>query len=91
MKRIIKKICIFFAVLAAMAAVSYIDSHYRMEVTVSNVNETLVCFEDKSGELWFFETEEPNEYKVGENVRLTMFDAGTPANIYDDIIEDIHR
>lgn len=80
-------LCIF----CTWALICYADSHYTHAAHVTNVNGTLVCFEDNLGELWFWESETENEFAVGEYVTLTMFDAGTPANIYDDMIDSIHR
>ena len=62
---------------------NHIKTHYEREAIVSGYQGYDIKVEDKQGNIWFFEG---NDYKLGDEVVLSMYTNHTDENIYDDEI-----
>ena len=56
-----------------------------ISATVCEVNEEVVAFEDASGDIWVWELEEGESFKLGQQIQIQFDNMGT-ADIYDDEI-----
>jgi hypothetical protein len=74
-------IVIVFIVLLGFC--SKIESTYTRKARVCTIEDKTVLFIDETGNIWEWELEEGEEYRVNEKVKLVMF-----SNFTDDIIED---
>lgn len=61
------------------------ESTYERTALVESVNDGIVTFEDSSGNLWNYES---NEYVLGENVILVLRNAET-SRVQDDVILEV--
>ncbi len=81
---------ILFIVLfiVVLAFCSYFERHYSIDAQVYRVENNIVTFEDKLGELWEYEDYE-EELTEGQSVKLTFYDNGTDRTRTDDEITKI--
>lgn len=74
--------CVVLAVLIILSGVvGHIETHYTREGVVTEVNNNIVTVCDAQGNEWEFMGE---GYSQGQEVCLTMYNANTDSNIYDD-------
>ena len=65
--------------------------YYDKEVKVIEVSDNIVKVIDKIDEIWEFETDNPEQFKVGEKLSVKMDTMGSDFNIYDDRIVDVKK
>ena len=71
-----------------MGVAGYIETHYTREVTVVKINEDEIVVEDSIQHHWVFYGE---DYKIGDKIKMTMFNNYTDSNIYDDKIIKVKK
>lgn len=79
-----KKIISVIAVIAILAGVGYVNTHYtRPNCRVMEVSGEIITVEDKGGNIWEFYGE---GYRVGDRVNLRMYTNYTADFTDDEII-----
>ena len=71
-----------------MGVAGYIETHYTREATVVKINEDEIIVEDSIQHHWVFYGE---DYKIGDKIKMTMFNNYTDSNIYDDKIIKVKK
>lgn len=74
--------------IVVLAFCSHFERHYSIDAQVYKVENNIVIFEDKLGELWEYEDYE-EEVTEGQSVKLTFYDNGTDRTRLDDEITKI--
>ena len=87
---IVEVACIAFIV-ACFLFVSYKESHYTKDMTVYDMRNEIITFEDAQGNLWDYETDIDAKFERGQKYKVTMFTNHTDSNIYDDEITRIKK
>jgi hypothetical protein len=64
----------------------YVTNHYHKLGTVVTVDEDSILIEDTDGEVWEICGD---DFKIGDNVEMTMFTNLTKNNFYDDVVEKV--
>lgn len=60
-----------------------IETHYKLNAVVTEINNDIVTVEDKNGNEWEFIG---TDFEIGQNVKMTMFNHYTDNTIEDDEI-----
>ena len=71
-----------------MGVAGYIETHYTREATVIKINEDEIVVEDSIQHHWVFYGK---DYKIGDKIKMTMFNNYTDSNIYDDKIIKVKK
>ena len=71
-----------------MGVAGYIETHYTREATVIKINEDEIVVEDSIHHHWVFYGK---DYKIGDKIKMTMFNNYTDSNIYDDKIIKVKK
>ena len=87
---IVEVACIAF-IIACFSFVSYDESHYTKDMTVYDMRNEIITFEDTQGNLWDYETDIDRNFERGTVYKVTMFTNHTDNNIYDDEITRIKK
>ena len=87
---IVEVVCIAFVV-ACFLFVSYNESHYTKDMTVYDMRNETITFEDAQGNLWDYETDIDRNFERDTVYKVTMFTNHTDNNIYDDEITRIKK
>lgn len=74
------------AFLLVVGRVGWYECHYHREAEVIKVENNVVRVKDKAGYFWTFTGD---GYKVGDEVRMLMFNNTTDSIIGDDEIEEV--
>lgn len=86
MKNIFKITGIIIGTIAIIILITCTTNHYSLDAKVIEKNNTIVTFEDITGNCWEIEDTE-NLYNVKDNVKLTWNDKGTDFKEDDEIIK----
>ena len=87
-KEFISGMSIIGFIIGALLIGGYIDTHYTREATVVKINEDEIVVEDSIQHHWSFYGE---DYKIGDKIKMTMFNNYTDSNIYDDKIIKVKK
>jgi len=79
---IFQMIIVSIIFVASLAICSYVESHYSIEGTVYQVEDNIVTFEDKTGNLWDAITDE--DLTEGQEVKICFYSNHTDNTRFDD-------
>ena len=87
MKKLAKGLLVTILI-TGLAFGCYTEHNYiKPNCEVINVNNEEVLIEDLNGNLWNFKGE--HSFKIGDKVKMKMFDNGTQGHSEDDVIKKI--
>ena len=90
MKTTIQGIMVTLIFLAGVMLTSYSDNHYTRQGTVTDIQENVIEITDsnllRDDYIWEWEIESDEEFHIGDNVKMKMFNSLTDNIIKDDEI-----
>ena len=82
----IRIIAITMVILMLCGWCSRYEHNYTRQAIVTDVDCIEVTAKDNSGHYWSFYGD---NYSIGDELTLEMYDNNTPNNIYDDVVKGI--
>ena len=86
MKKRLSILGVAVALITVIILTVCVESRYSLDAKVIEKNDSIITFEDTTGNLWNVEDIE-NIYQIGNDVRLTWKDKGTEFKTDDEIIK----
>ena len=86
MKKMLTILGVAVALITVIILTVCVESRYSLDAKVIEKNDSIITFEDTTGNLWSIEDTE-NIYQIGNDVKLTWNDKGTDFKTDDEIIK----